>query len=380
MNRFSVDTQSLLDRFIKYVQIDSETGKEGAFATFLKEELKELGFIVTTDEAYRTLSTDGFNIYATLEGDDSLEPLLFCAHMDTVSPAKGIHPQVDEDGYVRSDGTTILGGDDKAGLCAMIEAMVEGKKLPHRPKVELVLTVEEEGGLFGAKALDFDRITAKKGIVLDSCGGPNQITVEAPSQRKIEATIYGKTAHAGIAPEDGVSAIQVAAVAVSNMQLLRVNEYTTCNIGTFHSVGPTNIVSPQAELTIEIRSRKKEMLENHTQHILSCLSQACNQYGGRLEYQLHTNYEAFSFPADHPWVEEVKTAITAIGLSPVLLGSGGGSDANVLNLHGIDTLNLGIGMEQVHTCEEQQNILQMYQGSEVCYQLIRLAGESKGNL
>lgn len=375
MNNFTIDRDALLKRFLEYVQIDSETEHEGNFARFMVGELEKIGLQVEVDSAHEKLPTDGFNIYATLPGDSDLEPLLFCAHLDTVCPGKGIKPTVCDDGYVRSDGTTILGGDDKAGLCAILEAVIQAKSLARRPTVEVVLTVQEEGGLLGANVLDYSKITAKKGIVLDSSGGPEKITTSAPSENKIFATIHGKRAHAGIAPETGISAIQVAAVGVSKMNLLRVDQETTCNIGTFHSQSPTNIVSPQAELVLEVRSRNHQKLVSHTQHLVSCLEDACKEYGATLEYKIQTGYVGFSFDDENPWVKQVKEGISSLGLTPITLGSGGGSDANVLNQNGITTLNLGIGMEKVHTTEEQQNILQMNQGSEICYQLISHASK-----
>ncbi len=249
-----INNQSLLDRFLTYVQIDSETGDEQPMTDRLVQDLTAMGCTVTTDDVHDVASTTGANVYATLAGDPALPPILFSAHTDTVLPGKGVKPQVCDDGYVRSDGTTILGGDDKAGICAIMEAISAARDLPSHPTIEAVFTVREESGLLGANCLDYSRIQSKQCIVLDSSGSAKDIIVGAPGQNKITATIIGRKAHAGVAPEEGISAIQVAAHAVAAMNLLRVDHETTCNIGTFAASGATNIVTERVSLVLECRS------------------------------------------------------------------------------------------------------------------------------
>ena len=227
-----IDREALVERLLRYVQIDSETGDEGAMARQLVEDFQALGCHVTTDDIREAARTTGSNVYATLPGDPALEPLMLSAHMDTVIPGKGVRPKVCEDGYIRSDGTTVLGGDDKAGICAIMEAVKAAAKESHRT-VEVVITVREESGLIGAQHLDYGRITAKKAVVLDTGGTGGDIITKAPGQNKIVAVVHGRKAHAGSSPEKGISAIQVAAHGVAAMKLLRVDEETTCNIGTF---------------------------------------------------------------------------------------------------------------------------------------------------
>lgn len=372
---YHIDRASLLERFLKYVQIDSETGNEKEMSQFLFQELVDLGMVVVKDAPPAWVGTNGFNIYGTLKGDGDLEPILFSSHMDTVTNGKNIKPKVCEDGYVRSDGTTILGGDDKAGICGILEAIVQAKKLTRRPTVEVILTVREEVGLLGAKSLDYSKISAKKGMVLDSGGNADMITTSAPGQNHITVTIHGRGAHAGIAPETGISAIQVGAEAVANMNLLRVDEETTCNIGTFSSESPTNIVAPTATLIMEVRSRNMKKLQAQTDHMTAAVEDACDKYGATCDIEVETSYEGFWLKDDHPVVQETIKACEAVGLSPKTIGSGGGSDANVFNTKGIATVNLAIGMEKVHTVNEQQNIEQMSLASEICYQMIAQAGE-----
>ncbi len=371
---YHIDRDSLLARFLQYVQIDSETGDELEMAKFMVAELEKLGLTVDTDTPPDWVGTNGFNLYGTLAGDEDLEPILFSSHIDTVTNGKNIKPKVCDDGYVRSDGTTILGGDDKAGVCAILEAVAQAKKLKRRPTIEVILTVREESGLLGAKALDFSKITAKKGMVLDSGGNADQITTQGPGQNNIKVKIIGKGAHAGIAPESGISAIQVGAVAVANMNLLRIDSETTSNIGTFSASTPSNIVCDVANLVLEARSRDKNKLKAQTDHIIQCVNDACKKFGATAEIEVNAIYETFHLPDTCPIVAETMEACKKVGLTPKTIGSGGGSDANVFNTKGIDCVNLAIGMEKVHTVHEQQSILQMNLASEICYQMVAKYG------
>ncbi|MBR5305337.1 MAG: M20/M25/M40 family metallo-hydrolase, partial [Oscillospiraceae bacterium] len=216
-----MNTQRLVDTFLKYVQIDSESFSELNMAKAVISDLEELGFSVYMDDCGKEIGSNAGNVYATLKGDENREPILFSAHMDTVKPGIGVKPVI-ADGVIRSDGTTILGGDDKSGITAVIEAMrmVKEQNISH-PDIEIVFTVCEEQGLLGSRHLDYSRITAKKAVVLDSSGDAGKIITSAPGQVKIDGCFVGRSAHAGIAPEKGISAIQIAAEAVSNMKLLR---------------------------------------------------------------------------------------------------------------------------------------------------------------
>ena len=366
----NIDNKALLQRFLDYVQVDSETGDEKLMAERLIKDLTELGLEVYTQDVHQAANTTGCNIYATLPSTSDKEPLMFCSHMDTVVPGIGVKPIICEDGYVRSDGTTVLGGDDKAGICAIMEAVKAVRDVPHRT-VEVVFTVREESGLYGSKAVDYSRIQSKVGIILDSGGGPDEIITGAPGQNKITAKIIGKKSHAGVSPELGISAIQVAAHAVAKMNLLRIDDETTCNIGTFKAEGATNIVNDQVELVMEVRSRDTGKLAQQTDHMVNAMKEACDQFGATMECDVMTSYLGYKHQDDHPVVASIMEACRAIGLTPKTVNSGGGSDANVFNQNGIDACNMGVGMEKVHTTAEQLNIRHMEQASAVCLELMK---------
>lgn len=370
MKDFNIDTQALLQRFLDYVQIDSESDEELAMCRRVEKDLKEIGLEVTTDDILEMTNSTGYNVYGTLPGNPELEPIIFCSHLDTVVPGLGVKPQVCDDGYVRTDGTTILGADDKAGVCAIFEAVKAAKTLKNRPTVEVIFTVQEEVGMFGAKHLNYDKILSKQAVILDSCDPPNKIITAAPGQNKIKVKIIGKRSHAGVNPEGGVSAIAVGADAISKMNLFRIDEETTCNIGTFKAIGPTNIIAPKANLEFEVRSRSKEKLEAQTKHIVDTLEKSCKEFEVTMECQVFTTYYAFRLGDEEAVVQRVMDGIKAFGLTPETVDTGGGSDANVFNNKGISAVNIGIGSQFVHTTKEQQNIEHLNQVSQICYEII----------
>ncbi|MEA5136533.1 MAG: M20/M25/M40 family metallo-hydrolase [Candidatus Fimivivens sp.] len=365
-----VNNTRLLDTFLEYVQIDSETGNEKAFADRMVQELKSLGGIVTTDNAGEALGSNGYNIYSTFEGTLPGEPILFSAHMDTVKPGIGIRPVV-ADGVIRSSGDTILASDDKSGVAGIIEAIrsIKEKQIPHRT-FEVIFTICEEGGLRGAKQLDYSRIKSKKGVALDSSGNVGKIIAQAPGQIKIYADVIGKTAHAGIAPETGISAIQVAAHGIAKMNLLRLDEETTANIGTINAQYATNIVPDKVSIIAETRSRNYDKLQAQAKHMVDCLQHACDEFGAKLECRCDTAYVSYNVPHDHVLIKELSDVLVDMGIEPVVGSTGGGSDVNIFNLNGIDAVVLATGMSKVHTTNEYIEVRQLELTAEMMYRLM----------
>lgn len=368
-----IDNKRLLDYFLEYVQIDSETGNEKAFADRMVKELTEIGGKVSTDNAGEQLGSNGYNVYAKFDGELPGDPIMFSAHMDTVKPGIGIKPVI-KDGVIYSDGTTVLGGDDKSGVAAIVEAArtIKEKKIPHR-SFEVVFTICEEGGLRGAKTLDYSRIASKKAVALDSSGDVGKIVVQAPGQIKIQADIIGKRAHAGLAPETGISAIQVAAKGIAAMNLLRIDEETTANIGSINANFATNIVPDKVSLVAETRSRNLDKLNAQCKHMVDCLQKACDDNGATLDCRCDTAYISYNIPNEHPLVKELSSVIVDMGLEPLVTSGGGGSDVNIFNQHGIESVVLGVGMAKVHTTEEYIKIEQLERTAEMMFKLMTLS-------
>ena len=237
-----VDRNRLIERFVQMVEISSVSGCEGRFRDYLQEALSQRGLHVVEDRAGEALGGDAGNLLATWPGSTGGSTVLLCAHMDTVQPGIGIKSVVD-DTCIKSAGDTILGADDKAGIAAVLEAIdcIREQNRPH-PDVEILFTVGEEQGLQGSKFFDYRSLQATMAFVLDGGGSPGDIIVQSPCQNEIEYVAYGKSAHAGINPEDGMNAIQLISQALAVMPCGRIDEETTCNFGIIAGGTARNIV------------------------------------------------------------------------------------------------------------------------------------------
>lgn len=375
----AINEERLVKEFIELVQIDSETKNEEKIAAVLKKKFTELGLNVVEDDAKEKTGHGAGNLICTLKGNKKhADPIYFTSHMDTVVPGKGIKPEIKNCSIV-SDGTTILGADDKAGLAAMIESIrvINEEKIEHGD-IQFIITVGEESGLVGAKALDLSMIHASFGYALDSNGDVGDIIVAAPTQAKMKAVIKGKTAHAGVAPEEGISAIQLAAKAIAKMRLGRIDEETTANIGRFEGGKQTNIVADHVEILAEVRSLKPEKMKKQAAAMKEAFEQTAQEAGGQAEVDIQVMYPGFKQKAGDRVVEVARKAVEKIGREARLLQSGGGSDANIIAGFGIPTVNLAVGYEDIHTTNESMPVKELIKTAELVLAIIKeVAAESK---
>ncbi|WP_170007578.1 M20/M25/M40 family metallo-hydrolase [Bacillus fonticola] len=371
--------ERVLQQFLELVQIDSETGDERAVCNALTKLFTDLGCEVTEDDTTGTTGHGAGNLIIQLKGTkDAVDPIFFTSHMDTVVPANGVKPSV-QDGLVVTDGTTILGADDKAGISAMVELIHQLKEqnIPHGD-VQFVITVGEESGLVGAKALDSKLMNAKYGYALDSDGKVGNVIIAAPTQAKVKAIIYGKTAHAGVAPEKGVSAITIAAKAVSKMPLGRIDEETTANIGRFEGGKQTNIVVDRVDILAEARSLVPEKMEAQVEKMKVAFEEAAAEMGGRAEVIVDVMYPGFKYSGEDHVVQVAQKAAATIGRSSELLRSGGGSDANIFAGMGIPTVNLSVGYEEIHTTNERMPIEELVALSDLVVEIVKEVSNGLG--
>ncbi|MNM10057.1 Peptidase T [compost metagenome] len=369
-----VERDRLISEFMELVQVDSETGNERNIADVLIGKFKALGLTAVEDDSQQRTGHGAGNLIVTwaAEKTENAPKLLFTCHMDTVVPGQGIKPALGEDGWITSDGTTILGADDKAGLAALFEGIrvVQEQNLPHG-QIQFVITAGEESGLLGSRSLDPKYLDADFGFALDSNGELGAIAVAAPTQAKITMQIFGKSAHAGVNPEDGISAIQVAGKAISAMKLGRIDNETTANIGKFAGGGPTNIVCDHVQLDAEARSIVQEKVERQIDSMREALETTVREYGATCEFRSEIIYPAFSFNGEDPIVQLAERAIASVGLTPRTFHSGGGSDANVFNGLNVPTLNLAIGYENIHTTKERVKADDIGRAAELVVAIVR---------
>lgn len=357
-----VKTERLLDQFFELVQVDSETKFEATISKKLKEIFESLGLEVEEDRASDHIDHEANNLVFTLPANtDGVDSIYFTSHMDTVTPGVGIKPSI-QDGYVISDGTTILGADDKAGIAAMIEAIriLQETNMKHG-MVQFVITVGEESGLAGAKVIDQSLMKAKFGYALDSDGPVGNIVTSAPYQAHFKAKVFGKSAHAGVAPEKGISAITLAAKAISKMKLGRIDEETTANIGYFKGgkETQTNVVVDYAEIVAEARSLNGEKLESITAQMEEAFQTTVAALGGDVKVSIEQMYPGFQMEENSEVVQVAKSVASSLELPFEMVHSGGGSDANIFNGHGIPTGNLSVGYEFIHTTKERISVEQL---------------------
>ncbi|CAM3997547.1 M20/M25/M40 family metallo-hydrolase [Mesobacillus zeae] len=366
-----INQDRLIEKFLELVQIDSETGFEADISRFLKKEFAALGLTIAEDGSMGKTGHGANNLVCTLAANsDNVDPIYFTSHMDTVVPGKGIKPEI-RDGYIYSDGTTILGSDDKAGLAAIIETIkvLKEQELPHG-QIQFLITVGEESGLVGAKAFDHTLLDAKYGFAIDSHGQVGNVMVAAPSRAKIKATLYGKTAHAGVAPEKGINAIEMAAAAIAKMSLGRIDEDTTANLGKIEGGRQLNVVCDEVMVLAEARSLINEKLQEQLGKMKDAFETAASEMGGRAEVEIEILYPGFKFSAEDEVVQIAQRAAAKIGRPCQLERSGGGSDANVISGYGIPTVNLAVGYEEIHTTAERISLEELTKITEMVLAVI----------
>ena len=345
-----MNKKRLTQRFLRYVTCASESRDEREFCLMLEDELKEMGVRVGRDESGEKCGSNGWNIRASLPGHG--EPILFCAHLDTVSPGKGIKPVLDG-GVIRSGGDTVLGADDKAGVAAIMEAFesLTEHDLAHRP-VEALFTICEELGLMGSKHADYSAFSSRQAVVLDSGPAVGSIINRAPANIRIHVKITGKSAHAGIAPNEGVHALKAAAAAISSIPCGYVDDESVMNIANMLAPGKTNVVPSLASFNMEIRSFSEATLDKHLKAAKKAVKDACDLYGASYSFEPERHSSVLHVPENGSLICLIRKALNDIGVEGCVDRTFGGSDATWLNANGIEAVNIGIGMKDAHSVTE----------------------------
>lgn len=374
-----IDQQRLADSFMELVRIDSVSREEAAVAAYLSERLERLGARVVFDDSAGRTGSDSGNLIALLPGNVPVEPIVLCAHMDTVEPGRGVAP-VFSNGLFYSSGDTILGADDKSGVAILLEVIrhLHEENIPHGP-IEIVLTTCEEIGLLGAKHLDTSRLKGRFGYALDT-RDTERIITRAPAANRFTLRVVGKEAHAGAKPEDGINAIWLAARAISRLELGRIDEETTCNIGVIKGGTARNVVPREVQVVAEARSHDAEKLESVTRRMIQAFEAvvaaearvSCVEGLPRLDVALERDYDALVIPDDHRVVRLATQAAANLGRQLSVKPSGGGSDANVLFQKNIVLGVLGTGMKDVHTSSEAIALDDMARAAALVNEIIRL--------
>lgn len=348
----------LLNEFLELTTYSVPSKHESEIRKCLKLKLLALGFEVSEDNAFP--ETGSGSLYGFLSGTIPGEPILFAAHMDTVTPCENKNVIVEDDGTIHTDGTTILGGDDVTGIVEFLEAVrqLQEEGTPHRD-IEVVFTACEEYFVEGAKRLDYDRIRSKEAYVLDTDGEIGSAVLAAPTGVRIIAEITGKASHAALAPEEGINAVAVAAQAISQMKLGRIDSDTTANIGIIRGGDSGNIVPETCFVEGETRSLTHEAAMVQMEHMVSCFESAVKAAGATVKMTVTMVYNAWAVSEDDVLCRRFAEAARNNDLVPSFRRACGGSDASFLSAHGIRCLVLATGMHEIHSVREYTTLPEM---------------------
>jgi tripeptide aminopeptidase len=362
-----------VDLFLELAAIPSPPGEERGVADVLLRYLRGLGLEPDEDDCGSRIGSTAGNVYAQIEPTAEGTPLFLCGHMDTVPPDGKLEPVV-EDGVLRNAGGTILGADNKAAVTAMLEGVrrVLAENVPHAG-IELVFTPKEEVGLVGANAFDHDRLRAQVGYVYDQEGAMGEVVLGAPWSRALEVRFHGRSAHAGMAPEEGRSAIQAAAKAIADLRLGRVDEVTTSNVGTIVGGTAGNVVPEWCTFLAEARCHDDAKLADFVQEMLDAFSFAATETDCEVETTMRKSYDGYRLKRDEPAVTLAAAAFARCGVEPRYGLSGGGADANVFNERGRRCVNLSHGVLGFHTPDEHVAVADLETMVDVTVALLELA-------
>jgi tripeptide aminopeptidase len=370
-----LNRERLVETFLTLARIDSESRSELDLATHLRQIFESMGAETLVDDAATLSGGNSGNLFVRIRGNSSAaQPLFFSAHMDTVPPGRGVQPRLQGE-WIVSDGSTVLGADDKSGCAILVElvrTLREGN-LPHGD-LELCFTVCEETGLLGAKAFDTTRAAARIGLVLDA-HDPQTLFHRAPAANRLEWIVRGVEAHAAVAPERGISSLRIAAQAIAAMKFGRIDAETTANVGVAESPGATNIVSAWTRVEAEARSLDETKLREQTEHMSGCFHRAVEAAApvelesgtarAQLEEKIVRDYESLNVSPDAAMIRLVRRAAQTLGFDPGLGTMAGACDANVFTARGIECVNLGTGMLDIHTRNEKLHLPSFFRAGDI---------------
>ncbi len=355
----------MLRQFMQMVQIDSESGNEARFLDYLLEEVTAVGGNAALD--------DYGNLIATFDavGCEGVEPILLSCHGDTVKPGVGIEPVLEE-GVIRSKGETILGADDKAGIAEVLEAL---RVAPIRPPIELAVSRQEEVGLLGVKEMDFSRLIARRGFLMDN-DTLDTIIIGGPTYFAIDVAVGGHSAHAGMEPEKGINAIVAAAKGISALRFGRIDHETTANVGVISGGIIRNGVPDACSFLAECRSADHDKAVALSEEMTSILEREIEAAGATVEIQVDEMCRAVQIQEDAWSVQIAKQALASVGIDASAVFMTGFTDASIYNNRGIEMAVIGIGAQNEHSTEECIEVTDMEKAVKMLVEIFRLVANT----
>ncbi len=367
-----VNKERILENFTSIVSLDSPSHDERLVCEYLKEYLKKLGIEAAEDNAGEKSGGTTGNLYAFVDGNSELEPIVFSAHMDTVEPSKNKCAVIHPDGKITSKGDTVLGSDDVAGIVAIIEALtvIKENNLPHRP-IELLFTISEETHCGGSAFFDYSLLKSKQAYVFDMDGEIGGAASSAPTILSYKAKFIGKSAHAAFAATEGVHAIKAAALAVSKIPCGAIADGMTANVGVIEGGKATNIVPDLCEIKGEIRSFDDSKVMNSYNEVEQICKASADEFGAKVELEYEIAVKAFNVEADSIISKRFKKCCNNLGLSGELFATFGGSDANVFAQHEVEGIVVATGMNNCHSVDEYTSVNELVSAAQLALELMK---------
>ena len=357
----------MIDRFLELAKLVAPSGKERPVADYILDYAKARNLSCHEDDAGKVHGGDAGNLILRF-GDGG--ETLFMSHMDTARSTASLIPVLHDD-RITSDGQTVLGVDNRLGITAILSGldMILEQEI-QCPGFTIVFTICEESNLAGSNNLSLpDRITQT--YAFDSSYRPGTYICQAPGAKNFDVEVIGKASHAGIAPEAGINALQIAARAIAGLPLGRVDKESSMNIGPFSSTAATNVIPPRVKFTGEIRASTIQKIEALDIFVQNHFSKALDGTGATFLYKSAWDFHPYSINKNAPLRLRLEKALMAVGLKPAALPSFGGSDVNVLNGKGIPAINLGIGAQNPHSNDEFVLIEDMINATKIAVELMR---------
>jgi tripeptide aminopeptidase len=385
-----LDVAAAEAHLMQFLSVDGVTGQEAKIAATISDALKKVGVPASDirfDDVNKRIPvpTETGNLIVELAGTRPGPRLLFSSHLDTVPLCAGAKPKREGDRIV-SDGTTALGGDARTG-CAVLVALAETllkHKLPH-PPITLLFTVREESGLHGARELNPADLGGAVMCINVDGQMASDLLIGAVGQENWEVEIAGKASHAGVAPEKGISATMVAALALAEARnagwfgkVVKPDGHGTSNVGIFGGKegktaagDATNVVTDYAYIKGEARSPESAFATKIADGYRAAFAKAQNEVtdheGATAEvtFRQLPAYPPFKLDENAPVVQRATKALKILGIEPTYVFSNGGLDANWLDKHGVPTITIGSGQAEIHTLKEYVNLAEFEKGCRI---------------
>jgi tripeptide aminopeptidase len=365
------NSERLVKIFVDLISIDAVSGNEKPVADYISSFLGYYDIDIVEDCAGKASGGNSGNLIATIPGDGEHSQVALMAHMDTIQSTWGVKPVITNE-IIKSNGNTILGADNRAGIAIILYVVEQIKENSFKlPPFEVIFTIGEETGLYGSMHLELNRVKSKTIFILDSSASPGAYVLTAPYALEFEIDLIGQSSHAAVNPDNGVNAIKMAAEFVQRTRLGQIDDSTTINIGKILGGEANNLIPSKTNLTGEIRSLSKEIIQQQVLMLEKSLENIVAEYGGHFNISTAEAFPGYCLSEDSKMIQNLYKSMIKVGLEPLPLNYKGGSDANILNNRGLQAVNLGIGAKNPHSYDEYIKVADMTVMVNLVYHLLK---------